>query len=79
LPSPISDPAVHWRVACQTITTAYFLSDALPEGYLLFDKENVLLAPHVAFATEEAFVRRAEMAFKNIACWLEGKLQNKIL
>jgi len=51
----------------------------LPEGYLLFDKENVLLAPHVAFATEEAFVRRAEMVFANIACWLAGKPQNKIL
>jgi phosphoglycerate dehydrogenase-like enzyme len=51
----------------------------LPEGYPLFDKANALLAPHVAFATEEAFVRRADIAFANIECWLAGKPQNKIL
>ncbi len=51
----------------------------LPEGYALFDKENALLAPHVAFATEEAFVRRAEIAFANIERWLEGTPQNKIV
>jgi hypothetical protein len=33
----------------------------------------------LALTRKEAFVRRAEMAFANIACWLAGKPQNKIL
>lgn len=37
-----------------------------------------VMSPHVAFATKEALIRRAEIAFKNITGWIEGKIQNKV-
>lgn len=42
----------------------------------LLEAPNTLLAPHVGFATQEALVKRAEIAFQNVAAWLEGKPQN---
>lgn len=44
----------------------------------LLKTNNTVMTPHVAFATKEALVRRAEIAFNNISGWIEGKLQNKV-
>lgn len=51
----------------------------LPTDHVLFDAPNALLTPHVAFATKESMVRRAEIAFNNVYSWLEGKQINKML
>lgn len=51
----------------------------LPAGHPLFDAPNTVLSPHIAFATEEALLRRAEITFKNIEKWLEGNPQNVML
>lgn len=51
----------------------------LPAGHPLFDAPNTVLAPHIAFATEEAILRRAEITFSNIEKWLEGNPQNVML
>lgn len=40
---------------------------------------NCLLAPHVGFATEEALVRRLEIAVSNVEEWLRGCQQNLVL
>lgn len=45
----------------------------------LLNVPNVLLAPHVAFATREALVRRAEIAFANVEAWLTGKDTNIVI
>ncbi|MCL4139459.1 UNVERIFIED_CONTAM: hypothetical protein GTU68_044078, partial [Idotea baltica] len=39
----------------------------------LLSFSNVLLTPHQAFVTEEALSNIAEITFKNIDCWAEGK------
>ena len=44
----------------------------------LLKTKNSVLSPHVAFATKEALVRRADIAFQNIIGWLEGKVQNRV-
>jgi D-3-phosphoglycerate dehydrogenase len=44
----------------------------------LLKTKNSVLSPHVAFATKEALIRRADIAFRNITGWLEGKVQNKV-
>jgi len=44
----------------------------------LLKTKNSVLSPHVAFATKEALVRRADIAFQNIMGWLEGKIQNRV-
>lgn len=51
----------------------------LPTNHVLFDADNALLTPHVAFATKESMVRRAEITFNNIYSWLEGKQINKMI
>jgi len=38
------------------------------------DLENVILTPHVAFATKEAFIRRADIVVNNILDWAGGNL-----
>lgn len=43
---------------------------------VLLEAPHTLLAPHIGFATKEALEKRAEIAFKNVAAWLEGKPQN---
>lgn len=42
----------------------------LPQDNPLLGLPNVLLTPHLAFATKEAFLRRAQIAAKRIARWV---------
>lgn len=51
----------------------------LPTDHPLLHSKNTVVAPHVAFATQEALQRRAEIAFANITCWLAGEPQNSML
>ena len=44
----------------------------------LLKTTNSVMSPHVAFATKEALVRRAEIAFNNVSDWINGKTQNKV-
>ncbi len=48
----------------------------LDDGEPLLHAPNVLLTPHVAFATEESMLRRARIVFDNLAAWMEGEAQN---
>jgi phosphoglycerate dehydrogenase-like enzyme len=57
----------------------YEIEPPLPAGHPLFDAPNTVLAPHIAFATEEAILRRAEITFNNIYKWMEGNTQNVVL
>lgn len=50
----------------------------IPKDHPLVNAKNVLLAPHVAFATKEAMERRAEIVFENLYAWLDGKRLNPI-
>jgi phosphoglycerate dehydrogenase-like enzyme len=42
----------------------------------LLNANNVVVTPHIAFATKESIYRRAEITFENIAAWEKGKPQN---
>lgn len=50
----------------------------IPAGHPLVTAKNVLLAPHVAFATKEAMERRAKIVFENMLAWLDGVVRNQI-
>ena len=45
----------------------------------LLRAKNMLLTPHIGFATEEAMTIRAEILFDNLRSWLDGKQENVIL
>ena len=61
-------------------------------GIDVFDKEppldvespilhapNVLVTPHVAFATKESMSLRAKIVFENLQSWMEGKQINVVM
>lgn len=50
----------------------------ISKGHPLLNSKNTIVTPHVAFATEEAFEKRAETVFNNIYKWLEGNPQNVV-
>ncbi len=51
----------------------------LPQDHVLFDVDSALLTPHIAFATEESMVVRAEKTFENVYSWMDGNQINVIL
>lgn len=51
----------------------------LDVNHPLLHSKNTLVTPHVAFASEESMIARAEIVFDNIYAWMEGKQKNIIL
>lgn len=58
-------------------TDVYEQEPPLPAGYELFNAPNLLMLPHLGYATREAFSVRFDMVVKNIEMWLAGTPQNK--
>jgi D-3-phosphoglycerate dehydrogenase len=50
----------------------------IPSTHPLVDAKNTILAPHIAFATEEALLIRADIVVENIVKWIDGNPQNLI-
>lgn len=48
----------------------------IPADYPLLHARNTVLTPHVAFATDESMLRRAEIVFQNLEAYLAGKPEN---
>lgn len=51
----------------------------IPADYPILDAPNVVLLPHIGFATEEAMVRRAKITFENVVKWEQGEQENIVL
>lgn len=51
----------------------------IPRDYALLNSNNIVLTPHIGFATEEAMVRRANIAFSNVDSWIKDKPKNVVL
>ena len=51
----------------------------VPADYPILDAPNVVLLPHIGYATEEAMVRRAVITFENIVKWEKGEQENIVL
>lgn len=45
----------------------------------LLHSKNTMVTPHVAFASEESMLARAEIVFKNIQAWINGEQENIII
>lgn len=50
----------------------------LPVNLELFNAPNLLMLPHMGYATREAFGSRLEIVVKNVEMWLAGTPQNQI-
>ena len=51
----------------------------LPANFELFNAPNLLMLPHIGYATKEALTNRLDIVIKNIEMWLAGTPQNRIL
>ncbi|MBQ9593586.1 MAG: hydroxyacid dehydrogenase [Lachnospiraceae bacterium] len=51
----------------------------LPADTQMLAAPNTLLTPHIAFATQESMLRRAEIVFANLRAWFDGGQNNIIL
>lgn len=51
----------------------------ISEDHPLSNSQRTVLAPHVAFATDESFKLRADIVFNNIRTWIDGNPVNKII
>ena len=50
----------------------------LPADLELFNAPNLLMLPHLGYATHEAFAIRLGIVIRNIEMWLQGTPQNKV-
>ncbi|MEG0292581.1 MAG: NAD(P)-dependent oxidoreductase [Anaerovoracaceae bacterium] len=48
----------------------------LPKDHILFDVPNTVLTPHIAFASHQAFEKRADIVAMNLKAFIEGSPQN---
>lgn len=51
----------------------------LPANFELFNAPNLLMLPHIGYATKEAFSIRLDIVVKNVEMWLAGIPQNQVL
>lgn len=54
----------------------YEMEPPIPGDHPLLNAKNIILTPHVAFATKESIERRAQITFDNITAWMNGTPQN---
>ncbi len=50
----------------------------LPCDHILLNTPNLIVTPHIAFATKESLELRAEIVFDNLYSWLDGEVKNRI-
>ena len=48
----------------------------IPQDHPLCGAPRCILTPHVAFATAQSMVVRAQMAFENVDLYLQGRPHN---
>ena len=51
----------------------------IPKDHPLLNAKNMIVTPHIAFATKESMIKRADIIFDNLKSFLEGEQKNVIL
>lgn len=64
----------------QILSTEYSVGrlKTLLQNHILLNRENVVITPHIAFNSREAFLRILETTVNNINAFLSGKMENII-
>lgn len=50
----------------------------LPADHPLLHCPNIIVTPHIAFASVESMEQRADIVFNNLYSWLDGKQVNAV-
>lgn len=59
-------------------TDVYAQEPPLPADLELFSAPNLLMLPHMGYATKESFTIRLDIVVRNVEQWLAGKPENKV-
>ena len=51
----------------------------IPKDHPLLNAKNMIVTPHIAFATKESMIKRADIIFDNLKSFLESEQKNVIL
>lgn len=54
----------------------YEYEPPIQKNHPLLSAPNIVLTPHIAFATKEAIEKRSKIVISNILAWLDGKPEN---
>ena len=57
----------------------YEIEPPLPASHPLLNCKNIIVTPHIAFASDESMEARAEIVFHSLDCFIEGKQINVII
>ena len=57
----------------------YEMEPPIPSEHPLLNAPNTILAPHIAYLSEESMEKRAKIVFDSLDSWLEGVQVNKIV
>ena len=57
----------------------YEMEPPIPGDHPLLNAPNTILAPHIAYLSEESMEKRAQIVFDSLDAWLAGKQVNKIV
>ena len=57
----------------------YEMEPPIPVDHPLLNAPNTILAPHIAYLSEESMEKRAQIVFDSLDAWLAGKQVNKIV
>jgi len=78
-------PVVDSHALCQALeegliagaaVDVYEKEPPLEKEHVLFSAPNLIMLPHLAFASHESFDKRIEIVMDNIKLWLQGKPRN---
>lgn len=75
--SSLADALNNGTIACAGIDV-FDTEPPLPLDEPLINAPNTIVTPHIAFASHQAFEKRADIVGENIAKWLNGTPQNVI-
>ena len=50
----------------------------ISENHPLLKAKNTIATPHIAFATKESMIKRAEITFDNVYAYLKGEVKNRV-
>lgn len=78
-------PVVDSDALCEALENGYIAGAAvdvyekeppLGKDHVLFTAPNLIMLPHMAFATNESFDKRIDIVMENIRLWLQGRPRN---
>lgn len=78
-------PVVNSEALCEALENGeiagaavdvYEKEPPLDKDHILFTAPNLIMLPHIAYATNESFDKRINIVMENIRLWLQGKPRN---